>query len=62
MFPLGSVRLLHLAAAGTDFQQLAIALAGGVPQNDALPGVAQGIHIVPLLDFSTGGTKIAVIP
>ena len=61
MFPLGSVRLLHLAAAGTDFQQLAIALAGGVPQNDALPGVAQGIHIVPLLDFSTSGTKIAVI-
>lgn len=61
MFPLRGIRLLHLAAAGTDFQQLAIALAGGVPQNDALPGVAQGIHIVPLLDFSTSGTKIAVI-
>ena len=61
MFALGRGGLLHLSAAGAKLQQLAIGFAGGVTDDDALPCVAQGVHIVALFDFAALRTEVAVI-
>ena len=41
VFALGRGSLLHLSAAGTKFQQLAIGFAGGITDDDALPCVTE---------------------
>ena len=61
VFALGRGGLLHLAAAGAKLQQLAIRFAGGVTDDDALPCVAQRVHIVALFDFAALRTEVAVI-
>ena len=61
VFALGRGGLLHLAAAGAKLQQLAIGFAGGVTDDDALPCVAQRVHIVALFDFATLRTEVAVV-
>ena len=61
MFALGRGGLLHLSAAGAELQQLAIGFAGGVTDDDALPCVAQRVHIVALFDFAALRTEVAVI-
>ena len=61
MFALGRGGLLHLSAAGAELQQLAIRFAGSVADDDALPCVAQRVHIVALFDFAALRTEIAVI-
>ena len=53
--------LLHLPAAGAELQQLAVRLAGRFPDHDALPRVAQGIHVASLLDLPAVRAEIAVI-
>ena len=61
VFALGCGGLLHLSAAGAKFQQLAIGFAGSVTDDDALPCVAQRVHIVALFDFAALHTEVAVI-
>ena len=61
VFALGRGGLLHLSAAGAKLQQLAIRFAGGVADDDALPCVAQRVHIVALFDFAALRTEVAVI-
>ena len=61
MFALGRGGLLHLSAAGAKLQQLAIGFAGGVTDDDALPCVTEGVHIVALFDFAALRTEVAVI-
>ena len=61
MFALGRGGLLHLSAAGAKLQQLAIRFAGGVADDDALPCVTEGVHIVALFDFAALRTEVAVI-
>ena len=61
VFALGRGGLLHLSAAGAQFQQLAIRFAGGVADDDALPCVAQRVHIVALFDFAALRTEVTVI-
>ena len=61
VFALGRGGLLHLSAAGAELQQLAIRFAGGVADDDALPCVAQRVHIVALFDFAALRTEVAVI-
>ena len=61
MFALGRGGLLHLSAAGAELQQLAIGFAGGVADDDALPCVTEGVHIVALFDFAALRTEVAVI-
>ena len=53
--------LLHLAAAGAELQHLAVCLAGGVTDDDALPCVTEGVHIVALFDFAALRAEVAVI-
>ena len=45
MLALGGGSLLHLAAAGAEFQQLTVRFAGDVADDEALPCVAEGVHI-----------------
>ena len=61
MLALGGGRLLHLAAAGTQFQKLAVRITGGVADDDALPCVTEGVHIVALFDLAAVRAEIAVI-
>ena len=61
VFALGRGGLLHFAAAGAQLQQLAIRFAGGVADDDALPCVTEGVHIVALFDFAALRTEVAVI-
>jgi hypothetical protein len=61
VFALRRCRLLHLAAAGAQFQQLAVRFAGGVTDDDALPCVTEGVHIVALFDLAALRTEVAVI-
>ena len=61
VFAFGRGGLLHLAAAGAKLQQLAIGFAGSVTDDDALPCVAQRVHIVALFDFAALRTEVAVI-
>ena len=61
VLPLGGSGLLHLPAADAELQQLAVCLAGRVPDHDALPRMAQGIHVVPLLDLPAVRAEVAVI-
>ena len=61
VFALGRGGLLHLSAAGAKLQQLAIGFAGGVTDDDALPCVAQRVHIVPLFDLAALRAAVAVI-
>ena len=61
VFALGRCRLLHLAAAGAQFQQLAVRITGGVADDDALPCVTEGVHIVALFDLAAVRAEIAVI-
>ena len=61
MLALGGGSLLHLAAAGAEFQQLAVRFAGGVTDDDALPCVTEGVHIVALFDLAALRTEVAVI-
>ena len=61
VFALGRGGLLHLAAAGAKLQQFAIRFAGGVTDDDALPCVTQGVHIVALFDLAALRTEVAVI-
>ena len=61
VFALGRGGLLHLSAAGAKLQQLAIGFAGSVTDDDALPCVAQRVHIVALFDFAALRTEVAVI-
>ena len=61
VFALGRGGLLHLSAAGAQFQQLAIRFAGGVTDDDALPCVTEGVHIVALFDLAALRTEVAVI-
>ena len=61
VFALGCGGLLHLSAAGAQFQQLAIRFAGGVADDDALPCVTEGVHIVALFDLAALRTEVAVI-
>ena len=61
VFALGRGGLLQLSAAGAKLQQLAIGFAGGVTDDDALPCVAQRVHIVALFDFAALRAEVAVI-
>ena len=61
VFALGRGGLLHLSAAGAKLQQLAIGFAGSVTDDDALPCVAQRVHIVALFDFAALRTEVADI-
>ena len=61
VFALGRGGLLHLSAAGAQFQQLAIRFAGGVADDDALPCVTEGVHIVALFDLAALRAEVAVI-
>ena len=61
VFALGRGGLLHLSAAGAQFQQLAIRFAGGVADDDALPCVTEGVHIVALFDFAALRAEVAII-
>ena len=61
VFALGRGGLLHLSTAGAKLQQLAIGFAGSVTDDDALPCVAQRVHIVALFDFAALRTEVAVI-
>ena len=61
VLPLGGGGLLHLPAAGAELQQLAVRLAGRFPDHNALPRMAQGIHVVPLLDLPAARAEVAVI-
>ena len=61
MLALGRGGLLHLAAAGAELQQLAIGFAGGIADDDALPCVAERVHIVALFDLAALGAEVTVI-
>ena len=61
MLALGGSCLLQLSAAGAKLQQLAIGFAGGVTDDDALPCVAQRVHIVALFDFAALRAEVTVI-
>ena len=61
VLPLGGGGHFHLAAAGTDLQQFAVRLTVGLPDYNALPRMAQGRLIVPLLDFAALRTQVTVI-
>ena len=61
MFALGCGGLLHLTAAGAQLQLLAVCFAGGVTDDDALPCVAQRVHIVTLFDLAALRAEVAVI-
>ena len=61
MLSLGRGGLLHLAAAGAELQQLAIGFAGGIADDDALPCVAERVHIVALFDLAALGAEVTVI-
>ena len=61
VFALGRGGLLHFAAAGAQLQLLAVCFAGGVTDDDALPCVTEGVHIVALFDFAALRTEVAVI-
>ena len=61
VFTLGRGGLLHLSAAGTQFQHLAVCFAGRITNDNALPCVTERIYIVALFDFSTIRAEVAVI-
>ena len=61
VLPLGGGGHFHLAAAGTEVQQLAVRLTVSLPDHNALPRMAQGRLIVPLLDFAALRTQVTVI-
>ena len=61
VLPLGGGGHFHLAAAGTDLQQLAVRLTVSLPDHNTLPRMAQGRLIVPLLDFAALRTQVTVI-
>ena len=61
MFTLGGRRSLDLTAAGADLHGLTIGFAGGFTDYDALPSMAQSVHIVTLLNLAAVGAEITVI-
>ena len=61
VFALGRGGLLHLSAAGAQLQLLAVCFAGGVTDDDALPCVAERVHIVTLFDLAALRAEVAVI-
>ena len=52
---------LCLTAALADVQGLAVRLAGGLADDNALPRMAEGIGIIPLFDLAAAHAQIAVI-
>ena len=61
MLALGSDSLLDGAAIPADVQDLAAVLAIGLADKDGLPRMADGVHVVALLDHAADGADIPVI-